>query len=290
MQHSIFRQFAPYDGWAEPGFERGYYGVHIRDWLFAGTSKGYNDRRAVFVDHPPIDEEYFEWITLLTAISKASDRFCIAELGAGWGRWIAAAAVLCRQKGIECSLIGVEAEPSRFESMAMVLRDNEVNPDDHDLLQAAVAGADGEVFLVGNDALRDVYAHQIIRPDEVLKWQIIPEYVIRSVPAYSLETVCSTHPFIDLVDIDVQGVEYDILAGSFEAVSWKIGVVHIGTHSKEVEQSLTKLFGALGWLNAFAYPGRSTVQTRFGAVTFLDGVQTWVNPDRPDLLAALVGD
>jgi hypothetical protein len=114
--------------------------------------------------------------------------------------------------------------------------------------------------------------------------------VIRSVPAYSLETVCATHEFIDLVDIDVQGVEYDVLAGSFEAISWKIGVVHIGTHSKEIEKSLKKMFGAMGWLNAFAYPGHSTVQTRFGNVTFLDGVQTWVNPDRPDLLAALVGE
>jgi hypothetical protein len=92
------------------------------------------------------------------------------------------------------------------------------------------------------------------------------------------------------VDIDVQGAEYDILAGSFEAVSWKIGVVHIGTHSAEVEQSLKKLFAGLGWVNAFAYPSHSTVQTRFGAVAFVDGVQTWVNPDRPDLLEALVGD
>lgn len=290
VQHSIFRQFAPYEGWAEPGFERGHYGVHIRDWLFAGASKGYTDRRLVFVDHPPVDEEYFEWITLLTAVSKAADRFCIAELGAGWGRWISAAAMLCRQKGIDFKLIGVEAEQSRFESMAMVLRDNEVYPDDHDLLQAAVAAADGEALLVGNDALRDVYAHQIIHPDEVLKWQIFPDYAVRSVPAYSLKTVCANHPFIDLVDIDVQGVEYDLLAGSFEAVSWKIGIVHIGTHSREIEKELKKLFSALGWLNAFTYPGRSTVQTRFGEVTFLDGVQTWVNPDRPELYAALVGD
>jgi FkbM family methyltransferase len=264
--------------------------VHIRDWLFAGTSKGYTERRLVHVDHPPLDEEYFEWVTLLTTIAHARDRFCIAEIGAGWGRWIASAAVLCRRKGIVCSLIGVEAEPSRFEFMKMVLRDNYVDPDDHDLLQAAAAARDGEVLLAGNDELRDVYGHKIIRSDEVFAWQIVPGYVIHSVPAYSFQTICATHQFIDLVDIDVQGAEYDILAGSFEAVSWKIGVVHIGTHSKEVEKSLKKLFGAMGWLSAFAYPGHSTVQTSFGAVTFVDGVQTWVNPDRPDLLAALVGD
>ena len=242
------------------------------------------------IDHPRVDEEYFEWITLLTTISQASDQFCIAEIGAGWGRWMASAAVLCRSKGIDCSLIGVEAEPSRFEYMMMVLRDNEVDPDDHDLLEAAVADADGEVFLAGIDTSRDVYAHQIIRPDEVLEFQRLPEYVIRSVPAYSLQTVCATHRYIDLVDIDVQGAEYDILAGSFEAVSWKIGVVHIGTHSREVEKSLHKLFKTMGWLSAFSYPSHSTVPTGFGTVTFHDGVQTWVSPDRPDLLAALTGD
>jgi FkbM family methyltransferase len=289
-RHRIFQQFTPYDGWAESGYERGYYGVHIRDWVFAGTSKGYTERRLVHVDHPPLDEEYFEWVTLLTTIAQARGRVCIAELGAGWGRWITSAAVLCRRSGIDCSLIGVEAEASRFDMMKTVLLDNYVDPDDHDLLQAAVAARDGEVLLAGNDQRREVYSHQIIRSDEVFEWQNIPGNVIRSVPAYSFKTVCATHQYIDLVDIDVQGAEYDILAGSFEAVSWKIGVVHIGTHSKDVETSLTKLFSAMGWLNAFTYPSHSTVQTPFGAVTFVDGVQTWVNPERPALRAALVGD
>jgi FkbM family methyltransferase len=287
--HAIFQQFATYDGWAEPGFERGHYGINVRDWLFAGRSKGFTDRRHVEVDHPPVDEEYFEWIALLTTIAHARDRFCIAEIGAGWGRWITSAAVLCRRKGIACSLIGVEAEPSRFEYMKMSLRDNYIDPDDHDLLQAAAAARDGEVLLAGNEELRDVYGHMIIRPDEVFRWQIVPGYAIQSVPAYSFQTICAPHQSIDLVDIDVQGAEYDLLAGSFAAESWKIGVVHIGTHSKDVEKSLRKLFGRVGWLNAFDYPGDSTIETPFGAVTFVDGVQTWVNPNRADLLAALVG-
>jgi hypothetical protein len=167
--HRIFQQFAPYDGWAEPGFERGYFGVNIRDSIFTGTSKGYADRRAVHVDHPPIDEEYFEWIALLMTIAGARDRVCIAEIGAGWGRWITSAAMLCRQKAIEFSLIGVEAEPSRFEMMQMVLRDNGIEPEHHDLLRAAAAARDGEVLLAGNEQLLDVYGYMIIRPDEVFE-------------------------------------------------------------------------------------------------------------------------
>jgi len=60
------------------------------------------------------------------------------------------------------SLIGVEAEPSRFELMQMVLRDNYIDPDDHDLLRAAVAARDGEVLLVGIEDRRDIYSHQVI--------------------------------------------------------------------------------------------------------------------------------
>jgi hypothetical protein len=128
--------------------------MQIRDWIYTGTSKGYVARRFVHIDHPPVDEEYFEWITLLTAIAHARGQFCIVELGAGWGRWITASALLCRRNGIECSLVGVEAEPSRFNLMKMVLQDNYVDPEDHDLLRAAVAARDGEVFLAGNEDRR----------------------------------------------------------------------------------------------------------------------------------------
>ena len=287
-RHRVFGDFAPYEGWADAGFELGFYGLNIRDWLFTGESKGYDQRRVVHVGHPPVDEEYFEWIALLTSIAHARGRFCMAELGAGWGRWIASAAVLCRQRKIECSFIGVEAEPSRFELMKMVLRDNGVNPDDHDLLQAAVAERNGEVLLTGLEAARDLYGHKTIRADEVTMYQNAPGYEIRRVPAYSLETICVHHEYVDLIDIDVQGAEYDSLAPAFDVLDWKVGMVHIGTHSRKIERSLKSVFRAHGWLNAFSYPCHSETETRFGRVTFVDGVQTWVNPDRPDLLAALV--
>jgi FkbM family methyltransferase len=286
--HSVFHEFATYDGWAEPGFERGFYGLNIRDWLFTGESRGYSDRRVAHVGHPPVDEEYFEWIALLTSIAHARGRFCMAELGAGWGRWIASAAMLCGQRKVACSFIGVEAEPSRFELMKMVLRDNGVNPDDHDLLQSAVADRDGEVLLTGLEASRDLYGHKTIRADEVTMYQNFPGYEIRPVPAYSLKTVCAHYQYVDLIDIDVQGAEYDTLGPAFDTLDWKVGMVHIGTHARTIERSLKRVFRAHGWLNAFSYPCHSEVNTRFGRVKFLDGVQTWVNPDRPDLLTALL--
>ncbi len=278
----------PYVGWAEPGFERGIYGVNIRDWLYTGESKGYVDRRPVHNEHPPIDEEYFEWIALLATITKARGRFCMAEIGAGWGRWMASAAVLCRQKGVEFSLIGVEAEPSHFEWMKMVLGDNDVDPDAHHLVQAAVAGHDGDVILTGPDAPRTVWGHRTVRPEEVKAWETLPGYLFWTVRGCSLQTVFANHEHIDLVDLDIQGVEYDVLAPSFETLNSKAGVVHIGTHSRAVEKLLTKAFRANGWRNVFSYPSHSDADTMFGRVTFTDGVQTWVNPMRAELLPVLL--
>jgi FkbM family methyltransferase len=284
--HRVFSKFAPYEGWAEPGFERGFYGVNIRDWLYLGHSKGLDDRRAVYPAHPPVDEEYFEWIALLTTVAEAQGRFCMAELGAGWGRWMAAAAMLCRQKALPFSLIGVEAEPSHFEWMQMVLRDNDVDPDAHHLVRAAVAAADGDVILTGPDAPRTVWGHRTVRPDEVPAFATLPDYKFWTVPDGSLRTLFDRHEQIDLVDIDVQGVEYDILAPAFETLNRKVAVVHIGTHSTEVEKSLLKVFRKNRWHSVFSFPSHSDVTTPFGRVAFCDGVQTWVNPARRDLVAA----
>jgi FkbM family methyltransferase len=288
VRHRIFERFAEYEGWTDPGFERGYYGLNVRDWLFTGESKGYTERRVVRMPHPPLDEEYFEWVALMAAICHSRGRFCMAEVGAGWGRWMGSAAVLCRQKGVDFALVGIEAEPSHFEWMKMALRDNDIDPDDHTLFQAAVAGDDGELILAGPDAPLTQYGHRTIQAAELTAWRSIPDYVFRSVPAYSLKTLLAAHERFDLIDLDVQGTEYDILAPSFETLNSKVGVVHVGTHSTEVEELLSTVFRANGWLNAFSYPSRGDVNTLFGRVKFSDGVQTWVNPAQADLLPLLL--
>jgi FkbM family methyltransferase len=286
-RHRVFDQFEAFVGFAEPGFDLGFYGVNIRDWLHTGQSKGLNDRRHLRIEQPSVDEEYFEWIALLSTIAAAQRRFCFAEIGAGWGRWMVTAAVLCRQRGLDCSLIGVEAEPSHFEWMQMVLRDNDVDPERHHLVSAAAADRDGDVVLTGPDTPLTVWGHRTVRPEEMPAWQSLPGYKFWTVPGCSLQTLFNGHDYIDLVDLDIQGVEYDVIAPAFDALNAKVGVVHIGTHSREVEESLTRVFRANHWHNVFSYPSHSRADTIFGPVSFTDGVQTWINPQRRDLLPIL---
>jgi FkbM family methyltransferase len=289
VSHGIFERFATFEGWAEPGFERGYYGINVRDWLYTGESKGYTDRRRVHASHPAVDEEYFEWIALMSAISVAQDEFCLAEIGAGWGRWMVSAAALCRQRGLRFRLIGVEAERSHFEWIKWVFRDNEIDPDQHHLLYGAAANRDAdEVLLTGPDPPEKVWGHRTVRPDELPSWESLPGYKVTFVPGYSLRTILEPCRSVDLVDMDIQGVEYDVLAPAFETLNSKVGAVHIGTHSKSIDTSLKTLFARHGWLNACAYPSHSVTNTRYGRVTFVDGAQTWVNPSHRDLFDVLI--
>jgi FkbM family methyltransferase len=290
--HSVFDRFAPFQGWAESGFERGFYGVNIRDWLHTGESKGCRERRQVCVGSPPLDEEYFEWIALLSAVATARDRFCLAELGAGWGRWMAAAAALCRQRGLPFTLIGVEAEPSHFDWIKMVFRDNDLDPDDHHLWYGAIADRDcDEVLLSGPDPPEKVWGHRTVRPEELSSWESLPGYKTTKVPGFSLATILAPCDHVDLVDVDIQGVECDVLAPAFATLNAKVSAVHVGTHSvgtHSTDACLRKLFKRHGWLNACAYHSHSDARTRYGRVTFVDGAQTWVNPARRDLLDVLM--
>jgi FkbM family methyltransferase len=285
--HPVFEMFRAFDGWAEPGFERSYYGINVRDWLFTGTSRGLTDRRAVHIQHPPVEEEYFEWIALLTAIANATERFCFAEIGAGWGRWSVSAAAVCRQKGLDFSLIAVEPEPSHFEWMQMALRDNDIDPEQHELFLAAAAADSGELLLAGHDDPLTQYGHKAIDPRELADWRGL-DFVFRPVAASSLAQFFARHERIDLVDMDVQGTEHQIVAASIDVLNQKVRMLHVGTHSKEVEAQLASVLWKHGWLNAFSFPSGRDVETCFGRIAFGDGVQTWVNPRWPELHRALV--
>jgi FkbM family methyltransferase len=287
-RHPVFDRFGDFEGWAEPGFERSFYGSNIRDWLYTGTSKGLTDRRYVRVGHPPVDEEYFEWIALLTSVIHAQHRFVFAELGAGWGRWMVSAAAACRQQSVPFSLIGVEPEPSHFDWLRMVLADNDINPEEHELFLGAVGTRDGELILAGPDEPRTAYGNRTIDQQQLASWENIKGYIFRPVTSVTLEALFSKHDTIDLVDMDVQGTEGEIVSEGIDVLNRKVRMIHIGTHSAAVEAELTAVFTAHRWLKAFSFRSQTTTNTLFGAVTFGDGVQTWVNPRWPKLHEALV--
>ncbi|MEM1211904.1 MAG: FkbM family methyltransferase [Planctomycetota bacterium] len=235
---------------------------------------------------PAIDEEWPEWLDLIEAVCLANpDRgFTMVELGAGFGRWITRAGVLCQRLKAgpvgPVTLVGVEAEPDHFAMMRQHLNDN-------GLLQhagvtchlhpTAVDAQSGEVpFHIGHPD--QWYGQAIARGDAAGKMQAFPQASIQNVTALALDQILEPFDHVDLLDLDIQGAEHTVLAAAADTLQQKVQRVHIGTHSNALEAELRTLFNAMGWQIHYDFACGQTVDTEWGNIPFGDGVQTWINP------------
>jgi FkbM family methyltransferase len=220
---------------------------------------------------------------LLEAVAEARGEFTMAALGAGWGRWLVAAAFAARQiESLRIRLIGVEAEPTHFQWMLEHFRDNQIDPKDHDLIEAAVSGTSGEAwFYVGKPD--SWYGQSIIPSDAVTAGSDSPEIDhngerARRVRTVDLRDVTAAYRRIDYLHMDVQGAELDFLSSHPGILDEKVRRVLIGTHSHAIEQGLRELFSGLGWQCQYDFPLDGRVRVDDVDLTLGDGVQVWINP------------
>lgn len=220
---------------------------------------------------PPVCEEYFEWIDLLEAVCQANQTFTMIELGAGYGRWLVNAAAALRQRGHhDFRLIGVEAEPTHFQWMKLHFAENGLDPNQHWLIEAAIATHQkGAWFSVGRPD--GWYGQSVVSSPKVCP-------ATQRVKTVTLDSILARCDQVDLLDLDIQGLEYDVLAAARKKLHRKVKRVHIGTHNQRVEDGLRKLFSDLGWIKLADFSSSSTVETFYGRVSFQDGVQSWLNP------------
>jgi FkbM family methyltransferase len=293
--HDVFARLDYRPHLAEPGWDVNFLGVRTRAKFFSLYEQLFDisGTRCVLGRPPPLNEDYFEWITLLEAAVDASRRFTMIELGAGWGRWLANAALAIRQlSGVPITLVGVEPEPKHFAWMKTHLADNGVKRGERKLVRAAATATDGHVwFHVG--AAADWYGQAIaersVPPPLRARVAALRHYVLRRfgrrdtrtlevVPAVSLMTLLRSLERVDLLDVDVQGAEADALEPAVASIDSKVRRVYVGTHNREVEARLRAMFERLAWTPIYDFPGGRTNETPWGRMTFEDGVQTWLNP------------
>jgi FkbM family methyltransferase len=292
--HPVFRKFHFAVGKQVPGW--------LIDGLGIKTSVDFADMSNWQVQFEPVaepqfNESYFEWIDLLSAVCEAREKFVMIELGAGFGPWLVAAATALRQLGsTPCHLVGVEAEPTRFRWMTEHLRNNDISPEHHLLIQAVVQKAkqSNAWFNVGNprqtygasvvsgDAVPTIWSHGLRgwvrslmnRSNKRGRNEIRPEK-IRSI---KLSEILAELSHVDLIDMDIQGAEYGVVEESMECLNRKVKRIHIGTHGSELETKLRAAFQANGWINIHDYGTQTVASTPYGEISFADGVQSWLNP------------
>ncbi len=274
--HSIFTKFELWNGIVPAHFDVTPYGSFIRRSFY--DFKDHESDIAYSKKLPDKGEEYFEWIDLLEAIDSARDSFTMVELGAGYGRWLVAAAVILRnQKNIPFRLIGVEAESNHFKMMHQHFIDNGLSPKEYTLIQGAINDTEEQVYFTEGHS-KEWWGQAIIQNKEtrIGDW---PKATVTEVLGHPISKILENVDYVDLMDIDIQGAEAKAIRGSLSSINSKVRRIHVGTHSHKNEDELYEMFSRLGWTCCNNFPCLSTVETHYGPITFGDGVQTWINPN-----------
>lgn len=293
--HSVFQRFQ----FAVRPQSKGWYveGLGVRtDASFMDMSK-WHIKEFTPCAEPPFDENYFEWIDLLTAVAEAKEKFVMVELGAGYAPWLVCAAVALRQiDGPPCHLVAVEAEPTRFAWITKHFQDNGIDPKPHKFVRAAIVpegSSESAWFLVGDPQstygaslqpekwVPTIISHRWVGVRATLRRAVrrfLGKQRPQMVPTITLSTLLEDIERVNLLDLDIQGAELPVLKSAISVVNKKVRRIHVGTHGTEIESGLRELFQSHQWTNVFDYASGTTTETPYGKIEFQDGVQSWLNP------------
>ncbi len=276
--HPIIEKYSPWSGLGDPRYFYNFLGAKTQRSFFDFTFKPNTTQQTeINTRYPTFDEEYFEYIDILEAIENSQESFTMVELGAGFGRWLVNAAVALRKESQKpIKLVGIEAEPTHWQMMLMHFMNNEINPQEHELIEAACATSDEPVFFICGHS--DQWYGQAIVSSPDARQAEFPKAHTKQVAAVSLPQILNHLKKVDIIDLDVQGSEFEILCSAAGELDQKVKRVHIGTHSREIEDQLRTLFTELGWINVHDYQCQTQNSTPYGEIFFQDGVQGWINP------------
>lgn len=198
------------------------------------------------------NEELLEWVTIVETIMASEDRYVMADVGAGYGRWLVNAAILARRFGRTPFVIGLEAEDTHFSWMSEHLIDNHISSTQYRIIHAPIAGTRRDVAFTFGHA-RDWYGQSVLPAKEVGfgNW---PEAHVETRRSLLLEDIIGDIPIIDLLDLDIQGMEMEVILSSIKLIGERVKRIYIGTHSRKIEDDLRRLMIDTGWLPRFDCP------------------------------------
>jgi hypothetical protein len=213
------------------------------------------------------------WTVLLRAVEAASDRFTIADIGAGWGRWGVAGAAAALARGVkDVHLAAVEAQPDRFAFLQQHARDNGLGDGQMSLAHVVAAPEDGTAEFPVVDVHSSVQATAAFthREREAGKAYI-------SLPARSLQAIW-TGPERPVDVCLLQAARSDeILETALRAGTSHVRNLAVKTFDRAQEGRLLVGLSKAGWCLDHDTPSRH--QAGPGApVCVRSGLQVWSNP------------
>lgn len=267
-----------------PGFVTNFIGVKTSIQYLPGIQE-WSGKTIPGIPDPDdgMHAEGAEYLALFHALENTASRELVcAELGAGWGPWLAAAGVVSKRMDFDhVKLIGVEASKKRYHFLREHLTTNHLLADpkvECVLLEGAAWENDGVVFFPDQDTAHDYGPAASNEVDPLdYRGQHLGQ---REVKAYSLETIFGDSKRINFLHIDIQGGELALCQAGIGILNERVEHLFIGTHSRKIEGDLFDLFYANGWQLLRETPcqfSHAWQGSTLEALTLSDGSQYWVN-------------
>jgi hypothetical protein len=240
-----------------------------------------------------------EYVALAQALATAHETFRIVEIGAGWAPWAVAGIVHARRRGLAASAIAVEADETRSSWAMQHAMDNDVKAEliegSTDEITARLAEPPGEIEL---RVVRGAGWHTnttlqfpVLDPGDMggAVWTLhgtgvdyrgahLPHH---SVPAVAVGSLLDAPMLTDLLHIDVQGVEFDLVQPSSDAIQGTVRLMAVGTTDRLTEGHLQTHLLSRGWGLAIDLPCTAVfamTHPTLAGFTIQDGMQLWENP------------
>lgn len=281
-ERAIFRQFEGFVGTGSPGFVTDFLGRLTRPVFLAGLSRLDGAVEPVPWPAGNFHAETAEWLGVLKSVLSARSRWRILELGAGFGAWMVSSGLAARQKGIlDIVLYGVEADEGHIEFMHQHLSDNGFNPSEHHIISGVVGPEDGEAMWATAHDPSAVYGGRavIVDPADDASPALSG---LRPVKVFGIKGLLAREPIWDLVHIDIQGDEGKICHAGIGEMTKKVKWVVVGTHGREMDGTVMKIFHEAGWSLENEKPSLLAghqIRRALELMMSMDGVQVWRNPN-----------
>jgi hypothetical protein len=256
-------------------------------------------------------EPWFEAANWVMAAREARDRFVMMTLGANYGaQAVGAAAALRRLNPMPFKLVCVEPVPDNNAWIKSHMVTNGIDPMDQWLVHTAIGATNDPVlFPIGSPgsgsqnciatneaASRAHYANELARAgrgEEVMRnlllnnstgmiTNLVQDYdlpaEIKLVSAVTLVDLLSPFDRVDYIEADMQQSEIVVFPPYMDLLRRKVRRVHIGTHGKEVHDTLHRLLLEHGFEIVFSFEPNASFNSPQGEFRTNDGVLTAVNP------------
>ena len=207
----------------------------------------------IYGDLPVIDEEYFEWQSLLTALKfwkvNAIRPFVVAEMGARYGTWAARGGVMARRirPDVGAHVCAIEGDSVGFSWLQEHMSINRLA--ENATLIRGMVGAGGTQAAV--------------------QWE--PGSSAEAIRVYTIQEILEKYLVVDIVHVNIQGAEtvlYDPSVQTF--LKDHVRFLHIGTHSAEILRDLKAIYlGGSTWSEMRSFEGSgSKIMSEWGPITF----------------------